>query len=605
MKKFPSKIAVLCAAMCLAVSAPSFAQDPPPDQPAPEGQPTEPDVTPEATDTTQTVPVAAESAVQTSKDVVAEEEAEEAEEEKEEEAKESAHGSYEWKASFGGGLEYGIFFTELERWNTYILDENVAQRLDISSLWYIDLAAEASVLEGTRFSVFGGMQRPFKGDPSVRALYVGLEPAFAFRRDFWELALGIGAGLGSAKLELETGESMNAGLVVLRPFLEVRRYIGTFSAVYGRFGFHQWLVNNPEFVDLDFTVPETNLDEGGPYFAIGVRFGHYPEHVKDVPDTDGDGMRDDIDECPEEAEDVDQFEDDDGCPEADNDKDGINDDVDKCPMRPEDKDGWQDEDGCPETDDDSDGDGILNAADQCPNDPEDEDGFEDQDGCPDPDNDGDNILDKDDKCPNKAGVKAKQGCPYELVEVTLDKIVIKDKVFFEFNKAVIKPESFTLLDQVADVINSTPRIKKIEVQGHTDHKGKAAYNKKLSEDRAKSVYEYLIGKGVDANRLTYAGYGSEKPLIPLGEDGKETEEEAAQNRRVEFVILEQDEVKKMIREDKLQNDGGDLMNKIPRKPAEGEETKPAEGEESKPAEGEESKPAEGDPKPEGEKPAEQ
>ncbi len=474
-----------------------------------------------------------------------------------EDVKESSHGSYEWKPSFGGGIEYGLFFTKLDRWNAYILDPAVAERIDIKTLWHLDLALEASVLEGTRFTIFGGLQRPFDNSPKVQAAYIGIEPAFAFRRDFWELALGLGAGIGRASLEVDEG-TMKAGLVTLRPFLELRRYLGTFMAVYGRFGFSQWLVNNPELDgDLEFAFADTSLDEGGPYLALGLRFGHYPEHVKEVGDKDGDGFRDDVDACPEEPEDVDGFEDDDGCPELDNDQDGINDDVDKCPLKPEDLDGFEDEDGCPESDDDSDGDGILNDVDKCPNDPEDFDGYQDKDGCPDLDNDGDGILDKDDKCPLKPGVKVKQGCPYELVEVTADKIVIKDKIFFEFDKAVIKPESFDLLDQVVGTLKAFPRIKKVEIQGHTDHAGKEDYNLKLSDDRAKSVYTYLVEKGgVDPARLTSKGYGESQPLIPLGEDGKETEEEAAKNRRVEFVIIEQDEVKQVIREDKLQESSG-------------------------------------------------
>lgn len=479
----------------------------------------------------------------------------------EEDEEESEHGSYEWKASYGGGFELGLWFSPLDRWNAHVLDaepNDVAQRIDINSLWYADLFAEASVLEGTRFSIFGGLQRPFKNDPSIGAFYIGFEPAFAFRRDSWELALGIGAGLGSTRLELDTGETMSAGLVLLRPFFEVRRYLNTWSALYLRGGFQSWLVNNPEFEGLDFNVAENNLDEGGPHFALGVRFGHYPEHVKVVGDSDGDGMRDDVDECPEDPEDFDGFEDDDGCPELDNDGDGIPDADDKCPLVPEDMDGWQDDDGCPESDDDADGDGILNVDDKCPNEPEDFDKFQDEDGCPDPDNDGDGILDKADKCPLEPGVKAKEGCPFELVKVTEKAIVISQKVFFELDKATIKEESFELLNQVAGTINAFPRIKKIEIAGHTDHAGSEKYNNKLSQERADSVMKYLVEEGeVDPARLQAKGYGESKPLVPLGEDGKETKEDAAKNRRVEFNIVEQETITKTVREDKLKEAGQD------------------------------------------------
>jgi len=95
--------------------------------------------------------------------------------------------------------------------------------------------------------------------------------------------------------------------------------------------------------------------------------------------------------------------------EPDADGDGIPDELDKCPTEAEDFDGFQDEDGCPDLD--NDGDGVLDVDDKCPNDPEDMDGFEDEDGCPDPDNDGDGILDVDDQCPNDAGPPENHGCP--------------------------------------------------------------------------------------------------------------------------------------------------------------------------------------------------
>ncbi|HEX3593540.1 MAG TPA: hypothetical protein VHU80_00500, partial [Polyangiaceae bacterium] len=119
-----------------------------------------------------------------------------------------------------------------------------------------------------------------------------------------------------------------------------------------------------------------------------------------IGDRDGDGYKDDEDQCPDDPEDFDGFKDEDGCPDPDNDNDGILDVDDRCPNVPEDHDGDEDEDGCPEgSDGDRDGDGILDSHDKCPDDPEDRDGFEDSDGCPDPDNDKDGILDKDDQCP--------------------------------------------------------------------------------------------------------------------------------------------------------------------------------------------------------------
>lgn len=130
-------------------------------------------------------------------------------------------------------------------------------------------------------------------------------------------------------------------------------------------------------------------------------------------DTDGDGIIDRVDECPETPEDYDTYLDNDGCPDTDNDRDGILDVNDQCMHDPEDFDEWEDEDGCPEFDNDNDG--WSDAEDRCPNKAEDKDGFKDDDGCPEGDNDGDGVSDFDDKCPNNPedmdGFEDEDGCP--------------------------------------------------------------------------------------------------------------------------------------------------------------------------------------------------
>ncbi len=253
-------------------------------------------------------------------------------------------------------------------------------------------------------------------------------------------------------------------------------------------------------------------------------------------DNDGDGIPDTRDKCPNEAEDRDNFQDDDGCPDLDNDGDGIPDAKDKCPNQPELRNGFEDEDGCPETD--SDGDGIFDAKDQCPNEAEDRDNFQDDDGCPDLDNDRDGIPDAQDKCPNQPedrdGCQDDDGCPEEgRVCVTEHKVVITDKIYFATGKAKILPKSYSLLDEIAKVLIAHPEILKVEIQGHTDSRGSARYNKRLSQRRARAVRKYLIRKGVDRHRLVARGYGEERPIAP-----NDTEEGRAKNRRVEFVILE-------------------------------------------------------------------
>lgn len=132
-------------------------------------------------------------------------------------------------------------------------------------------------------------------------------------------------------------------------------------------------------------------------------------------DNDGDGIPDVLDGAPLEPEDFDGWEDEDGIPDYDNDGDGIVDRWDLCPNEPEDMDGVRDEDGCPDDFLDRDNDGVGDEVDGCPDTPEDRDGFEDQDGCPDDDNDLDGIVDSEDTCPNEAedydGVDDDDGCP--------------------------------------------------------------------------------------------------------------------------------------------------------------------------------------------------
>jgi outer membrane protein OmpA-like peptidoglycan-associated protein len=295
-------------------------------------------------------------------------------------------------------------------------------------------------------------------------------------------------------------------------------------------------------------------DEAGPVENKGCPWG----------DRDGDGLKDNVDQCPDQPEDRDGFTDDDGCPDPDNDGDGIPDGEDRCPNQaglPEQKgcpfadrdgDGVEDsKDGCPDEAGpvenkgcpwgDRDGDGIKDNVDKCPDRAEDKDGFEDEDGCPDPDNDKDGIPDDKDKCPNEPevinGVKDDDGCPDEgkvVVIVKEEKIEILQKVHFATAKAVIMPDSFSLLDQVAQVLRGHSEIKKVRVEGHTDDRGPDRANQILSEKRAQAVRDYLVKRGgIDPARLEAVGYGESRPIA----DNKTPEGREA-NRRVEFTILE-------------------------------------------------------------------
>jgi OmpA-OmpF porin, OOP family len=291
-----------------------------------------------------------------------------------------------------------------------------------------------------------------------------------------------------------------------------------------------------------------------------------------IGDADGDGYKDDVDACPNEPEDFDDFEDAEGCPDPDNDQDGILDIDDECPLIPEDLDGDHDRDGCPEGDNaDRDGDGILDRDDQCPDDPEDIDGFQDEDGCPDPDNDKDGILDKDDLCPNdpedKDGFQDKDGCPdpdndrdrivdkldncpndpetyngFEDKDGCPDKgsviieenqIVILEKIYFETDSAEIQKRSYPIIDAVAATLIGNPQITLIEIQGHADERSSDEYNIRLTRDRAAAVLEALVQRGVDRYRMRSGGYGERCPIDPA-----HNETAWEKNRRVEFKIIE-------------------------------------------------------------------
>ncbi len=232
---------------------------------------------------------------------------------------------------------------------------------------------------------------------------------------------------------------------------------------------------------------------------------------------------------------------------GDRDGDGIPDDIDQCPDVPEDKDGFEDEDGCPDYDNDKDG--IYDTQDECPNDPEDRDGFQDTDGCPDPDNDRDGICDPwvaeqgrqaqyakickgSDQCPNQPetfnGYKDEDGCPDEKPVEIKQKMTLRG-VNFKTASAELLEESYYVLEQVYNSLEAYPNVK-IEIDGHTDNVGNAQDNLVLSYQRAKSVMDYLIMRGISPNRMVAKGFGKDRPVT-----SNSTAEGRATNRRVEII----------------------------------------------------------------------
>jgi outer membrane protein OmpA-like peptidoglycan-associated protein len=245
-------------------------------------------------------------------------------------------------------------------------------------------------------------------------------------------------------------------------------------------------------------------------------------------DTDGDGIWDFEDACPTRKGPKTSDPKTNGCP-PDRDGDGIPDSVDACP----DEKGPPSDDrrinGCPPPKD-TDGDGIPDNVDACPT----EKGIPELKGCPDKDTDGDGVVDRFDNCPTEKGPKENSGCPLkqkQLVVITKEKLEIKDKVYFDTNKATIQKKSFGLLEQISKVIVAHPEIVKVVVEGHTDNVGKPDTNQKLSEDRAASVKAFLTAHGVAAERIDSKGYGQDKPI-----DNNKTAAGRANNRRVEFTL---------------------------------------------------------------------
>jgi OOP family OmpA-OmpF porin len=233
-----------------------------------------------------------------------------------------------------------------------------------------------------------------------------------------------------------------------------------------------------------------------------------------------------------------------GCP-SDADGDGVLDGIDTCPDTP--KGATVDAKGCPS---DSDGDGVLDGLDQCPGTPK--GATIDEKGCP-KDSDGDGVFDGLDQCPDTpAGLKVDaHGCPIEVTEreaELLDTGMIRlQNVNFETNKADILPESYPTLDAVGMLLSKWPQLK-LEIGGHTDARGSAIRNQKLSEARALSVKTYLLGKfdKLTADQFTVKGYGKSKPIAP-----NTNELNWAKNRRVEFVVTNKDVLKKEIEKRRL------------------------------------------------------
>ncbi len=287
------------------------------------------------------------------------------------------------------------------------------------------------------------------------------------------------------------------------------------AAINGGVGMNFWF-NDKVGLNLESKLRQTFESELKGHFqhSLGIIF------KMGGKDTDGDGIYDKQDACPE----VFGLAEFDGCPDTDG--DGIIDSADACPTVA----GLAEFNGCPDTD----GDGIADKDDACPT----EKGTKANNGCP--DTDGDGVVDKDDKCPTEAGPASNQGCPVVVEEVIVPEGISNDDlakidelakgVYFKVNSSKFTEEKPSRLDQIAEIIKTNPN-EEFVVNGYCDSTGAEAYNDKLSEARAATVRDYLISKGVDTNKIFTKGYGESNPVG----DNASAKGRAA-NRRVEIKL---------------------------------------------------------------------
>ncbi len=362
-------------------------------------------------------------------------------------------------------------------------------------------------------------------------------------------------GFGGARIKPNNGDDFDQGVVEAGG--GVRLWLTDMIGVRLEARSITWIPKNSDDPNLHYMVLG-----GGITLALGAR----------GRDTDGDGVSDRHDKCPDTP--LGATVDANGCP-LDTDGDKVFDGLDKCPGTPAgcvvdatgcsvDSDGdgvcdgldqcadtpkgaKVDEKGCPI---DSDGDGVFDGIDQCENTPK--GASVDEKGCPN-DQDGDGVVDGIDQCPDTSpGLKVDaHGCPIEVVEKEtelLDTGMIRiENINFETGKADILPESYPTLDIVATVLKKWPELR-IEIGGHTDSRGSAGYNQRLSQQRAQAVYDYLLQKHPDLKpeQFTVKGYGESRPVAP-----NTTDLNMAKNRRVEFVVLNKDVLKREVERRRL------------------------------------------------------
>lgn len=341
-----------------------------------------------------------------------------------------------------------------------------AQRLGTATNFFSDLTY-ASV-DGNRAGV---------GDGAITTLRGGMEWLFSQQPRYnWFLA----GGLGAINVNTDNGPDFT------RPLLSVG--VGQAWGIGANNAF-RWEIRADQSFGND-SLPNSSLTNV--QALLGYSWG-----VGAPLDSDGDGVSDRNDKCPgtPKGARVNNT----GCP-LDSDGDGVHDGLDQCPVTPI---GVKvDGRGCPL---DSDGDGVSGEKDKCPNTPRGE--KVGTDGCPPP-------------TPAPVPSPAQAPEPRKL---------ILEGVNFDNDKAALRPESLGILDNAAATLKEWGDVK-VEVAGHTDANNSDAYNLRLSQRRAYAVRNYLVDKGIAAERLTVRGYGESRPIADNA-----TEEGRHKNRRVELV----------------------------------------------------------------------
>lgn len=376
--------------------------------------------------------------------------------------------------------------------------------------------------------------------PGLALNYIqGLSPSFDFTStltgSFLDYKFKDGTTAGKDNLLLELDASIRGKMFpnkyVVSPYLQIGVGGSTYKGYWGAFiptgmGLQVNIFDEAYLlINAQYRIGITSTTSNHFMYGIGLAgvIGKRKAAAKPValppplpppPDSDGDGIVDNLDECPQQKG-LPQFN---GCPDTDG--DGIPDNKDSCPLQA----GLERYKGCPIPD--TDGDGINDEEDKCPQ----ERGVARYQGCPIPDRDKDGVNDEEDKCPDLPGPASNHGCPEIKEEVKQRIDVAAHNIFFATGSATLLAKSHTSLDEVAHLMKEDPNLR-LDIEGHTDNTGKPASNQLLSEKRAKSVYDYLNKKGVAADRLRSAGFGQDQPIA----DNKTVKGRNA-NRRVALKL---------------------------------------------------------------------